>query len=387
MTGRITRREFLALAGAAALAAGPVLAGCSAGAGGSDKGSARSGSASSAGMDAPLEDRALMGSTDPCAVRVGLIMGPPSMGLSQFMLAARNDRTENAFDFTVNGVDYIGLSAALNEGDYDIATLPSNIGPILYNNHELKNRYQVISVNNLGVLYVMTTDAGVSSLADLAGRRVYSYGEGGTPEYTIEALLAKMGLLDSFTVEFKSTPFEVLNLMQQEPNCVAILPQPFVALSKLMVDPLYVPVNITSEWDRAFTDTGSQAVTTVTIANRTFIEEHEQAVVEYLRMAGNSVSWSLENMADAAALQEELGTFMNNSVALDAMPSISMTCLTGVEMRTALAGFYEELFKANPASIGGAVPDGGYYYLPPAGLIEDDAVGKAQAAAATGAQS
>lgn len=49
-------------------------------------------------------------------------------------------------------------------------------------------------MNNLGVLYVMTNDASVSTLDDLRGRTVYSYGEGGTPEYTIEALLAKNGL-------------------------------------------------------------------------------------------------------------------------------------------------------------------------------------------------
>lgn len=103
-----------------------------------------------------------MGSADPCDVRVGLIMGPPSMGLSQLMLAVQNGKTENNFEFTVDGVDYISLSASLNQGDFDIATLPSNIGPILYNNKELQNSYQVISVNNLGVLYVMTTVSSIS---------------------------------------------------------------------------------------------------------------------------------------------------------------------------------------------------------------------------------
>ena len=123
-------------------------------------------------------------------------------------------------------MDYVGLSALFNKGDYDICTLPSNIGPILYNNAELKNRYEVISVNNLGVLYVMTNDASVSTLDDLRGRTVYSYGEGGTPEYTIEALLAKNGLDGTFNLEFKSSPLEVLNMMQQQDGCVAILPQP-----------------------------------------------------------------------------------------------------------------------------------------------------------------
>ena len=323
-------------------------------------------------LTAQPENRELMGSPDPCAVRVGLIMGPPSMGLSQFLVAAQQGKTTNDFDFTINGVDYVGLSAAFNQGEYDICTLPSNIGPILFNNHELKNEYKVISVNNLGVLYVITTDETVKTMDDLTGRTVYSYGEGGTPEYTIDALLKKTGRKDSFNLEFKSSPFEVLNLLQQEKNCVAILPQPFVSLSKIMVDVLYTPIDITDEWNKAFADTGSQAVTTTTIVNKKFLEEHEQAVIEYLERAAMSVEWSLNNMSSAASLQEELGTFMNNAVALDAMPQISMVSLTGTTMRTAMSGFIEELYKANPDSIGGSIPGDDFYYLPPVDSLADE---------------
>ena len=298
------------------------------------------------------------------ATRVGLIMGPPSMGLSQFILAAQAGKTINNFTFDLNGVDYVGLSALFNKGDYDICTLPSNIGPILFNNDELKNSYEVISVNNLGVLYVMTNDESLASLDDLRGRTVYAYGEGGTPEYTIEALMKKTGLDGAFNLEFKSSPLEVLNMMQEQENCVAILPQPFVSLAKILVNPLYIPIDLTVEWNQAFADTGSQAVTTTTIVNKQFLEEHEQAVVEYLNMAGQSVAWTLANMDKASALQEELGTFLNNSVALDAMPYISMVNLTGEEMRTALSGFLGELYAANPDSIGGALPGDGFITCP-----------------------
>lgn len=374
----MTRRYFLALAGVgAATVAGFGISGCSSQSSGTD--SSTSGSGGDSSTAAEPQERDLMGSADACDVRVGLIMGPPSMGLTQFLLAAQNSRTTNNFTFDFDGVDYVDLSAKLNQGDYDIATLPSNIGPILYNNKDLNDSYQVISVNNLGVLYVMTTDSSIATLDDLAGRTVYAYGEGGTPEYTIEALLNKLGIADSFNLQFKSTPFEVLNLMQQEENCVAILPQPFVSLSKLMVDPLYVPINITVEWNKAFADTGSQAVTTVTVAHKSFIEEHEQAVIEYLKMAGQSVTWTLANMEEASDLQESLGTFLNNSVALDAMPYISMTCLTGSTMKTALSGFVQELYNANPDSVGGAVPDDGMYYMPPVGQIEKDDIGLAEA--------
>ena len=223
----MTRRSFTALAGVAALSA-LGLGGCSSGEG-AKGGVVAGGSDANDGVtfSTHTEARDLMGSADACDVRVGLIMGPPSMGLSQFIVAAQAGKTFNNFTFEPNGVDYVGLSALFTKGDYDICTLPSNIGPILYNNAELKNQYEVISVNNLGVLYVMTNDESVSTLDDLRGRTVYSYGEGGTPEYTIEALLAKNGLEGTFNLEFKSSPLEVLNMMQQEDGCVAILPQPY----------------------------------------------------------------------------------------------------------------------------------------------------------------
>ena len=361
------RRKFVALSAAAAFSAALGFSGCASGEG------AKGADASDGAVEftTTTESRDLMGSAEPCDVRVGLIMGPPSMGLSQFILAAQAGKTINNFTFDLNGVDYVGLSALFNKGDYDICTLPSNIGPILFNNDELKNSYEVISVNNLGVLYVMTNDESLASLDDLRGRTVYAYGEGGTPEYTIEALMKKTGLDGAFNLEFKSSPLEVLNMMQEQENCVAILPQPFVSLAKILVNPLYIPIDLTVEWNQAFADTGSQAVTTTTIVNKQFLEEHEQAVVEYLNMAGQSVAWTLANMDKASALQEELGTFLNNSVALDAMPYISMVNLTGEDMRTALSGFLGELYVANPDSIGGVLPGDDFYYLPPEGAIDE----------------
>lgn len=361
------RRKFVALSAAAAFSAALGFSGCASGEG------AKGADASDGAVEftTTTESRDLMGSADPCDVRVGLIMGPPSMGLSQFILAAQAGKTTNNFTFDLNGVDYVGLSALFNKGDYDICTLPSNIGPILFNNDELKNSYEVISVNNLGVLYVMTNDESLAALDDLRGRTVYAYGEGGTPEYTIEALMKKTGLDGAFNLEFKSSPLEVLNMMQEQENCVAILPQPFVSLAKILVNPLYIPIDLTVGWNQAFADTGSQAVTTTTIVNKQFLEEHEQAVVEYLNMAGQSVAWTLANMDKASALQEELGTFLNNSVALDAMPYISMVNLTGEDMRTALSGFLGELYAANPDSIGGALPGDDFYYLPPEGAIDE----------------
>ncbi len=102
------------------------------------------------------------------------------------------------------------------------------------------------------------------------------------------------------------------------------------------------------------------------------LEVHAKAVIEYLQLMKSSVAWTLENPASAAALQESLGTFLNNDVALDAMTQISLVALTGTEMRTAMSGYVKELYDANPDSVGGAIPGDDFYYLPPRGYLGEE---------------
>lgn len=360
--GLLTRRGFLGVLGVGAT--GMLLAGCTA-----------PGDAAAPEQGAPsapvVRERGLQGSTDPVGVRVGLILGPPSMGLSRFLQAADAGLTYNDFSFEVAGIDYAALAARFNQGDFDIVTLPSNLGAVLYNNDELRTEVRVISVNNLGVLYIVTADPSVSSLDDLRGRTVYSIGEGGTPEYTIATVLSGYGIADEVEMSYRPTPFEVLNLLQQEEGSIALLPQPFVELAKTMAEGLRTPIDITEEWARMpGNTTGSQAVTTHTIVNRRFLEEHEAAVVEYLQQAGASVDYTLDHIAETAALQEELGTFLNDEVAARAMPFCSMVNLTGTVMHDALSGFLAALHARNPDSIGGAMPGADFYYMPPAGAMD-----------------
>ncbi len=217
-------------------------------------------------------------SDEACDVNVGLIMGPPSMGLGYFMNEAESGNTYNNYSFTVEGIDYSTLAAKLNQGTYDIITCPSNVSSILYNNKDLNDSVEVISINNLGLLHILTTDTSINSMEDLKGRTVYSIGEGGPPEYTFEYLLDKYNLTGQVNFSFRSTPFEVLNLLQDEPNAIALLPQPFVEVAKLLVNDLRTPIDVTKAWDELNVSSGAQSVTTVTVVRKKFLEEHRQAV-------------------------------------------------------------------------------------------------------------
>ena len=313
------------------------------------------------------------GSADATDVNVGLIMGPPSMGMGWFINEAKEGNTYNNFNFEVGGVDYTALAAKFNTGDYDIIHCPSNVGAILYNNGDLNEDAVAIDIGNLGLLYVMTTDPSVTSMQDLQGRNVYSIGEGGPPEYTMGYLIEQEGL-ENVNMSFKSTPFEVLNLLQDEENSIALLPQPFVEVAKLLVPDIYTPIDITEEWDSLNLESGAESVTTITIVRKAFLEEHEEAVVEYLNMCKASVDYCLTNPKEAADWTDEFETFLNGEVAEAAVPYVNMCAITGTEMKDKLSGFLQIMYDYNPDAVGGAMPGDDFYYIPPEGSMIEASV-------------
>ena len=319
----------------------------------------------------PSDDISYMGSTDATEVNVGMIMGPPSMGMGWMIHENEEGNTYNDYNFEVGGVDYTALASKLNTGDYDIIHCPSNVGVILYNNKDLKEEVEVIDISNLGLLYILTTDDSIKSMDDLKGRTVYSIGEGGPPEYTFGYLLDQEGLSDDVNFSFRSTPFEVLNLLQDEENSIALLPQPFVEVAKLLVPDLKVPIDITEEWDNLKLESGAESVTTITIVRKKFLEEHEQAVVEYLNLLKKSVAYSLSHVDEAAEWTDTYETFLNPEVAADAIPYVNMCAITGQEMKEKLEGFLKIMYDYNPDAVGGSMPDDDFYYIPPEGSMEE----------------
>lgn len=62
----------------------------------------------------------------------------------------------------------------------------------------------------------MTTGDDVASVADLAGKTIYSTGKGTTPEYVLNYILTENGIdpAKDVTIEYKSEATEVLSTLQ-----------------------------------------------------------------------------------------------------------------------------------------------------------------------------
>lgn len=297
-------------------------------------------------------------------IRVGSLKGPTSMGLVFLMEMAENGKTANEYDFTmVTAADE--LLPKVISGDLDIALVPANVASVLYNRTE--GGISVIDINTLGVLYVVTADDSIRSMEDLKGRTIYMTGKGTTPDYVFHYLLAENGLSESdVTLEFKSEPTEVAALLQEEPDTVGVLPQPFVTAACAQNEQLKLVLDLTEEWDKtqSQSDTASRLVTGVTIVRNAFLEEEPEAIKLFLQEHEKSAAYTKEQPDHAAELVAKTGIIEKAPVAKQALPKCNITCITGSRMKDALGGYLQVLFDQDPKSVGGTLPGEDFYYLP-----------------------
>lgn len=289
-------------------------------------------------------------------VRIGSLKGPTSMGLVELMNLDKN------YSFTME-TDASVLLTSMVKGELDIALLPANVAATLYQKTE--GNVTVIDVNTLGVLYLLTADESVSSVADLKGKTVYLTGKGTTPDYVLQYLLQENGLsLGDLTLEYKSESAEVAAVLAENPDAIGLLPQPFATSAKTKNQALINMINLNDEWNAVQGDEGGMLVTGVTVVRNEFLEEHKEIVEAFISDHKESADFVNKNTSEAAELVVSYGILDNKEIAEQALPLCSITCLDGAQMQTALSGYLDVLYQFNPESVGGALPKEDFYYVP-----------------------
>lgn len=323
---------------------------------------------------------------EPVTLRVASLKGPTSIGLASLIAesgglsaddnpaatdSGQGDAAASgespAYAFTIAGTAD-EIVPALASGDVDIALIPANLAATLYQRTD--GGIRVIDVNTLGVLYGLSGDESVRSMADLAGRTVYLTGKGAVPQYTLECLLDAAGVPpDALTLEYRSEPAEVVALLAADPSAVGIVPQPYATAALAQNETLRTVLDLTEEWDllAARSDQSARVfgrlVTGVTVARAAVIDEHPQAVAAFVEARRASAATATNDPAAVAPTVVDLGIVGSAAVAERAIPQCSIVCLTGAEMQDALAGYLAMLEERAPQAIGGQLPDDDFYYL------------------------
>lgn len=255
--------------------------------------------------------------------------------------------------------DNEAVKNALVSGSADIAAVATNLAATLANKTD--GGIQVLAVNTMGVLYILERGDSVHNMADLEGKTLYATGQGANPEYILNYLLTMSGVDPSrVDIQWLSAQ-EIIVKMSTEEAGICMLPVPAATTLMVKCPEVREAVSLTNAW----AELGNGALAQGCIVVRTeYAEQNPESVKAFLEAYAASLAYMKDpaNLDDAANLVAQYGIAANVKVAKLAIPGCNLAFVTGNEMKEMLTGFYQVMYDADPASIGGAMPGDAFYY-------------------------
>lgn len=290
-------------------------------------------------------------------INVTTLNGTTGFGMAPLMKENSLGNTSNKYKFDVQ-TDPSVVMAGLINGSIDIAALPTNAAANAYN--KTNGGVQIIAINTLGVLYLITNNIEVTSFNDLQGETIYCPAQ--NPTFITKYIVEKNGLSDKITID--STTYATAEALRAAVIAgevdYAVLPEPMVTIAKSTNTNLKVTLNFTDEWNKI--SDGKQLVQGCIVVRKEFADKYPGSVNEFLKEYKASINALNEDPTANAAYIKEFGIFANDKVAAKAIPNCNIAYLDGNEMKTAMSNFLEAMYSVAPASIGNAIPNDNFYY-------------------------
>lgn len=297
------------------------------------------------------------------SVNILALKGPTAMGMVSLMNQAdQGEVADENYNFQiVASPDEV--TPAIAQGTADIAAVPANLASVLY--QKTDGGVQVLTINTLGVLYLVENGDQIQNISDLKGKTIYASGKGATPEYALNYILKENGLTpgEDVQIEWKSEHTECVAALAEHEDAIALLPQPFVTTAQSKNDSLRVALDLTEEWDNIQKENGgnSSLVTGVTVVRTEFVQEHPEIVEDFMERYQESVTFVNDHAEEAAKI---IGNYdiIPEEVAKKALPECNIVYIDGAEMKEKLSGYLEVLKQENPQAVGGTLPTDEFYY-------------------------
>jgi len=296
------------------------------------------------------------------SVTVAGLAGPTSIGMIKLINEKALNSAQYAVNYEVDAAPDV-LTGKVISGEVQIAALPTNSAAVLYN--KTKGKIEFLAQNTLGVLYLVGKDSSrIGSLKDLAGKTVAISGKSGVPEYAVDYILSKAGIKDSVTLNFLPDHATTAQALLGGKAELAILPQPFVT-QVLAKDPsMKILLDLNKEWDSA---AGGQSALSMgcLVVSKDFADANPEFIADFLKQYAASVDYVNKNPADAAKMVADAGIISSVEVVEKAIPYCNIVYKNAQDAKSEINGFLKVLYEFDPSSVGGTMPDDGFYYAAP----------------------
>ena len=262
------------------------------------------------------------------------------------------------------------LRAIVMSEHADYVAMPTNVAANLYN-RGVDTR--LLNVSTWGILYLLSRNADMKSLADFSGEEITVPFRGDMPDLVFQLLAEKHGLnpRQDFSVRYVASPLDAMQLLIMRRTDHALLAEPAVSMAlrktdsfplKLVAPDLYRSVNLQEEWGKLFNTRARIPQAGIAVVNATKKPREEQALIN--QAYKKSLQICQQAAAECADMVVRQIPMLEKEAVLDALQFSTMETLTPDEAEPELKFFFNQLYNKNPSILGEKIPDDAFYQTP-----------------------
>jgi NitT/TauT family transport system substrate-binding protein len=254
------------------------------------------------------------------------------------------------------------------DGKTDFIAMPTNVAANLYNRGV---KLQLVNVSTWGVLWMVSRDKSLKTLADFQGKEVLMPFRADMPDIVFQTLAEKAGLdpKKNFRLRYVGSPLDAMQLLITRRADHALLSEPAVSMAlrktksfpvSLVAPDLYRSVDLQQEWGRlmqreARIPQAGIAAMGQALANPALVERFQRAYAA-------SLKWCEDKPDECGAMVAKRIDMLTPEAVADSVRADRTAFVTAANARPELEFFYTQLHARQPQLIGGKLPGDAFYW-------------------------
>lgn len=286
-------------------------------------------------------------------INIAALKGPT--GLALVKMIHESNEVDSNLNFKVVSTPQL-IVAGLLSGEYDAATLPTNLAAILYNK---RNEFSLVSVTGDGSLYLLSSRNDIESWKDLKDKKIHNIARASTPGFMFRHLLQKNNISpEDIDINYKYNHLELAQMLIAGKVESGILPEPLVTKVLSSNEDIKVVIDFQNEYMRHYS---SSYPLSCIVVNKLFIKENPEFLKDFTQSVEASINWVKKNPYDAGEMGKEIGMGVTGDIINKAITRMNLTYKSSKESKEDLLNYYKILHDLDPKSVGGEIPSNDFF--------------------------
>lgn len=259
------------------------------------------------------------------------------------------------------------MRALTLNGSVDFMATPTNVAANLYNKGA---DIRLLNVSVWGVLWMVSRDPELKTIADFKGKEVVVPFRGDMPDIVFQQLVkaANLDVKQDFQVQYVASPLDAMQMLILRRADHVLLAEPAVSMAlrktqsfpiSLVAPELHRSVDLQQEWGALMATDSRIPQAGMALVNS---DLDAKVVARFMEEYAKASQWCLDNPEAAGQIVAERIDMLTPEAVADSIANTQLGVVSAPAARAELEAFFTSMHAHSPKLIGGKLPDQGFYY-------------------------